>query len=162
MNRRQKWGIAAAALVAFTAAGVVAAPGASGTSGKKGEEKKKTEPVGRTNAPGQSAPRQPNQRVFVDPATGKLFEPTDEQIHALEEAVAAMLSQETEGLEPVEQPDGTIMLDLQDRFNEIAIATISPSGEVSVGCVDHPRQVKKALQRKPAPTAKPAPPAEEK
>jgi len=155
MNNRQKWGIAAATLVLFTAGGVGAA---QGTAAKKNEDKRKGQ-AAQTGTPGAGQSR---QRTFVDPATGRTVEPTPEQIQALEQAVAEMLSQSTEGLEPVEQPDGTIMLDLDGRFQEIAIATVAPGGEVSVGCVDHPRQVKQVLQRKLRPSAKPAPAAEVK
>jgi hypothetical protein len=144
MIRRQRWGIATA-LLAFSAAGVVAQTAtAPAVEGKRKVQKAQA-----------AAPGAAGQRVFVDPATGKITEPTPEQIQALEQAVAGMLSQSSEGLQVVELPDGTLTIDLEGRFQEVAIATVAPDGTVRTGCVNHPGQVKWVLKKKPAPAAPP-------
>ena len=96
----------------------------------------------------------------MDPSAATIGEPTPEQIRAIEIAMAEMLSRSSEGLQVVELPDGTLTMDLQGRFQEVVVATISPDGTVRIGCVNQPGQVKAALAPKPGRTAKtPAPAA---
>jgi hypothetical protein len=143
MSRRKRWGIAAT-LLAFSAAGLAVAQTATAPAGEGKRHTRKTQ---------AAAPASVGQRVFVDPATGRLAEPTPEQIQALEKAVAEMLSQSSEDLVVIELPDGTLTIDLEGRFQEVAIATKGPDGSIQTGCVNHPGQVKWVLKRKPAPAA---------
>lgn len=152
MTRNQRWGTAIV-LLAFCAVG--AAVGQTATT--KGSDTKS-----RARKTQAAAPAQSGQRVFVDPDTGKITEPTPEQIQALEQAVAGMLSQSSEGLQVIELPDGSVTIDLEGRFQEVVVAAVAPDGSVRMGCVDHPAQVKGVLgakpvrnEKKPAPAAAP-------
>ncbi len=141
-----------AALVALAIAGMAMAQTATAP---QGEPKRKAQQTQTTTGEGA-------QQVAVDPAAGTLGAPTAEQIQALERAVAAMLSQSSEGLEVVELPDGTLTVDLEGRFQEVAVAAVAPDGTVRTGCVSRPGEVRAALvpvvrvvAKKPAPAVAP-------
>ena len=152
MTRRTSLKIAAA-LLAFSTAGGAMAQTATAPQSEPKRKVQQTEAA----APGGAA-----QQVAVDPGSGAPGAPTAEQIQALERAVAAMLSQSSEGLEVVELPDGTLTIDLEGRFQEVIVATVAPDGIVRMGCVNRPGQVRAALApkaregaAKAAPAAKP-------
>ncbi len=148
MTRFQRWGTAAA-LLAFGAAGLaVAQTSAKGGGGKGKDQQEQKAQQGQKK--GHVA--RVGQQAFADPKTGKLIsEPTQDQIQALEIAVAEMLTQDGEDLPVVQLPDGSLTVDLEGRFQEIAIATVAPDGKLMMGCVNHPDQVKQVLKPKPAP-----------
>ncbi len=140
----------AAALMALAIAGTVMAQTATAP---QSEPKRKVQHT-QTTATGEGA-----QQVAVDPATGALGAPTAEQIQALERAVAAMLSQSSEGLEVVELPDGTLTVDLLGRFQEVAVAAVAPDGTLRTGCVSRPGEVRAVLAPEARAVAKKAAPA---
>ena len=148
MTRFQRWGTAAA-LLAFGAAGLsVAQTSAKGGGKGKGQEQQEQKAQKKATA------RLVGLQAFADPKTGKLIsEPSPEQIQALEIAVSEMLSQEGDDLPVVQLPDGSLTVDLEGRFMEIAIATVAPDSKLMVGCVNHPNQVKQVLKSRPAPQA---------
>ncbi len=144
MTRPTTWKLAVA-LVAFSTIGVAVAQTATSPQSEPKRKVQQTE----ASSPGGAA-----QQVAADPASGEPGAPTAEQIGAIERAVAAMLSQSSEGLEVVELPDGTLTMDLEGRFQEVIVATIAPDGTVRVGCVNRPGQVQAALAPKARGSAK--------
>jgi len=135
VRRHTSWGIAAA-LLAFSAAGVAVAQTATAT------ESQPTLKVQKTQA---AVPAGAGQQAALDPAAGTAGEPTPEQIQSIETAMAEMLSRSSEGLQVVEWPDGTLTMDLQGRFQEMIVATVAPDGTVRIGCVNQPGQVRAVL-----------------
>ena len=75
------------------------------------------------------------QTVAFDRKTGKLRQPTPEEAKALAAGVKAMLNRSTEGLKVVHHPNGTQSVDLQGRFQSLAVARANPDGTVSEKCV---------------------------
>lgn len=84
------------------------------------------------------------QQVFVDPVTGELRAPTAVESLLLASTLDESLSQSSEGLVVVELEDGTLMVDLQDRFQEVALASIV-DGRLTFACHDEARAIRALL-----------------
>lgn len=83
------------------------------------------------------------QKVAVDPATGKIRRPTQEEIQDL---VSGMqLNDSVEGLTPKIVGNSTIAIDLQGRFENVMIVKINPDGSLSKACVVSPQSAKEFL-----------------
>lgn len=82
-------------------------------------------------------------RIFRDPETGGISPP-----NAAESAVLEMdsNSEDMAGLTQVTLPDGSIMVDLQGRFQESMVMQIAPNGQRTVSCG---RDAKKTLSQTP-------------
>jgi hypothetical protein len=84
----------------------------------------------------QAAPVQPGLIAFVDLATGKLVEPSPEDLAAFARSAELQrsLNQSSEGLTEVKLPDGGgYLVDLEGRFQSMLVATIGPDGKLRMG-----------------------------
>jgi hypothetical protein len=79
------------------------------------------------------------QRVQIDPQTGQVKPLTPEEARKLAEALKVLANQSSEGLKQVQHPDGSVSIDLQGRFQNVAIAKRNDDGSVSQSCVDNPQ-----------------------
>jgi hypothetical protein len=75
-------------------------------------------------------------QVTIDPATGRVQQPTPEQAEAMAVALRRMLSRETEGHDATPMPDGGVMVSLDETFQEVAMATVDLRGRVRLHCVN--------------------------
>jgi hypothetical protein len=75
------------------------------------------------------------KEVVVDQTTGQRRKPTDEEIEALVAQVSALTNRSSDGLTATHRPDGSQMVDLEDRFNNVALARANEDGSTSVRCV---------------------------
>jgi hypothetical protein len=75
------------------------------------------------------------QKVAIDAKTGKLRQPTAEESRKLGEAMRRMINHSTEGLTVKEHANGMKSVDLQGRFQSVAVAKKSADGAVSERCV---------------------------
>jgi len=74
--------------------------------------------------------------AYIDPATGGLTStPTEEQRAALRAALAALVNESDAGLYEVVLPDGTVVMDLQGRFQEAVVVQVAPDGTRNLACV---------------------------
>lgn len=78
--------------------------------------------------------------VTIDPATGRVQQPTAEQIQQMAGALQHLLTRETEGLPVTQLPDGGVMVSLDDTFQEIAMATVDRKRRVQLHCVNDAAQ----------------------
>lgn len=95
------------------------------------------------------APNKPNKNyvtvkvagrdVQVDSQTGQIQELTPEEAQKLAAGLKPMLNKSSEGLVEVQHPDGSVSMDLEGRFQNVAVARINKDGTVSQSCVDNPR-----------------------
>jgi hypothetical protein len=77
--------------------------------------------------------------AYIDPVTGgHTSNPTDEQRAAMAAALANTLSRSQEGLVEVVLPDGSVMVDLQGRFQNAVVVRRGPDGTLTYGCVTSP------------------------
>ena len=95
------------------------------------------------------------QQVAVEPGTGKIRQPTNEEIKQLTDALK--LNDSVEGLVPVVTDSGALMVDLQDRMQNVAVAKINPDGTVSQACVTNSKEASEFLNKKTSKKPKAAP-----
>ena len=87
------------------------------------------EPATAAVVPGESAA----MMVFVDPETGeRVSRPMTEAQRQMARSV--QVDRSSEGLEVVRRPDGSIVVDLQGRFQHTAVARRGPDGSVQLDC----------------------------
>ena len=79
------------------------------------------------------------QDVQIDSQTGDIQRLTPQEAEKLAAGLKPMLNQSTEGLVEVQQPDGSVSVDLQGRFQNVTVARVNTDGSVSQSCVDNPR-----------------------
>lgn len=63
---------------------------------------------------------------------------TQEEAQKLAAALKAMANQNTDGLRSVQHSDGSVSMDLEGRFQNVAIAKRNEDGTVAQSCVDNP------------------------
>ena len=125
------------ALAALALLGLCAAAGAAGPE---------VCPAIDVPAPLRTAPR---VRAFVDPATGKLREPTADELRALAEArLKARAAQPPPVFEVITYPDGMKVVDLGEAFLfDVRIETL-PDGSTKTTCVPHATPPAPAAQKR--------------
>ncbi len=62
---------------------------------------------------------------------------TQEEAKRLGEGIKNLLSQDTEGLTQVRHADGSVSMDLEGRFQSVAVAKRNEDGKVVQSCVDN-------------------------
>ncbi len=88
------------------------------------------------------------QQVAVDANSGKLRQPTPEEVQKLTESLT--MNDSVEGLTPRTMSNGGMAVDLQGRFQSVAIAKKNPDGSISQSCVESKKQAEDFLNSKPA------------
>jgi hypothetical protein len=96
----------------------------------------------------ETAASSSGQQAAVDSKSGKLRQPTPEEVQQLTQPLTQ--NDSVEGLTPVTLPDGGTMVDLQGRFQSVAIAKKNPDGSIAQACVETSKQAKEFLDSKPA------------
>ena len=80
-----------------------------------------------------------NQDIQIDAQTGQVKPLTPQEAQRLAEGLAAMVDNSTDGLVQARHADGSVSMDLQGRFQNVAVAKVNTDGAVVQGCVDNPR-----------------------
>jgi hypothetical protein len=78
------------------------------------------------------------QDVQVDPQTGQVKPLTPEEAKHLADGLKPMFNRSTEGLKQVRHADGSLSMDLQGRFQNVAVARKNADGTIEQSCVDNP------------------------
>lgn len=99
-----------------------------------------------TPEPTASQPVMSGMVVSRDPQTGKLRMPTQAERHALGLDIQQALRRDTAGLREVTLPDGTVMLDLQGRFQSMSVVTLSEDGQLHMHCSDDADHLHHAME----------------
>ncbi|HWN09324.1 MAG TPA: hypothetical protein VNO50_08705 [Pyrinomonadaceae bacterium] len=63
---------------------------------------------------------------------------TQAEAQQIAEGLKALVNQSTEGLKQVHHADGTVSMDLDGRFQSVALAKKTENGNVAQSCVDNP------------------------
>jgi hypothetical protein len=63
---------------------------------------------------------------------------TQEEAQRLAVALKELANQSTDGLQAVQHADGTVSMDLQGHFQNVALAKRNEDGTVSQSCIDNP------------------------
>jgi len=78
------------------------------------------------------------QDVQVDPQTGQIKPLSPEEAKHLADGLKPMFNRSMEGLKQVRHADGSLSMDLQGRFQNVAVARRNADGTVEQSCVDNP------------------------
>lgn len=87
------------------------------------------------------------QQAAADKQTGKLRQPSAEETKELLDGLTPLVNQSAEGLNVVKHDDGSLSVDLQDRFQNVAVAKIGADGKVEEKCVTSVAEAKDFLSR---------------
>jgi hypothetical protein len=64
---------------------------------------------------------------------------TADEAQQLGAGLKDLVNQSTDGLVEVHHPDGTVSMDLDDRFQNVTVARVNKDGSISQSCVDNPK-----------------------
>jgi hypothetical protein len=123
-------------LVAVFALGATAA-----VSLRTGAVKKSSAQLSRneTDTNSRAGFRSAASNIPVNPQSGQIRPLTQEEAQKLAEGIRNLVNQSTDGLQSVRHADGTVELDLEGRFQNIAVARRNVDGTLSESCVDNPK-----------------------
>ena len=76
------------------------------------------------------------QRVQTN-QSGQIRPLTQQEAQKMADGIKEMINQSSEGLNSVHHPDGSVSVDLQDRFQNVTVARKNDDGTVSQSCVDN-------------------------
>lgn len=87
--------------------------------------------------------------VPVDGQTGQIRPLTAQEAQQLAAGIKAMVNQSTEDLASVHHADGSVSVDLQDRFQNVTLARKNEDGTISQTCVDNSQSAAAFFQLDP-------------
>jgi len=102
----------------------------------------------RAKAPAPAA--QSGMMVAIDPATGKIRQPTAAESKALVAGIQEMTKASAVKPELKQFADGTMSVDLSSSFLNISMAQVQPDGSVREVCVDSATDANAVLTAAPA------------
>jgi hypothetical protein len=117
-------------------------------AGKVGETSvSSSAPAVPSDRPDQAPVAAQGMRVYRDPQTGRLGSPPPGvQPPGLSIAEQRMLSRSDQGLQLRTLPRGGVAVDLQGRYQNMAVATVGVDGKAAVNCALTPEQAAATLQ----------------
>lgn len=77
----------------------------------------------------------PGLNAAADKTTGKLRALNADEARTLIQAMGRYLDQSSEGLTLVYHPNGMVVIDLDDRFQNVSLARVRTDGSVDTQCV---------------------------
>jgi hypothetical protein len=92
-------------------------------------------------------------RVYLDPATGQVKQPTAAEVRAFDQAVASLPRPALKSIQAQQFSDGSVRIALDDSFMNYALIRVNPDGSVSKACVDNAADASAFLNGSPAPAA---------
>jgi cytoskeletal protein RodZ len=79
------------------------------------------------------------QEVQVNSQTGQMKELTPDQARKLAAGLHQMVNKSTDGLVQAQHADGSVSMELEGRFQNVAVARVNKDGDVTQSCVDSPQ-----------------------
>jgi hypothetical protein len=76
--------------------------------------------------------------VPLDPQTGQVRPLTQEEAERLAAGIKQLANQSTDGLQSVRHADGSVSMDLQGHFQNVAVAKLDEDGKLTQSCIDNP------------------------
>lgn len=131
--KRLAW---SAIIVAVFALGATAAVSLRTSQAKDSARQQNNSPASGNNRSNMSL-RVGVQQIPVDGQTGQVRPLTQEEAQKLAEGIKQLVNQSTDGLKSVRHADGSVSLDLEGRFQSVAVARRDEVGKVTLSCVDN-------------------------
>ena len=127
-------------VVIFIILAVFALGATAAVSLRRGEAKHSPSQTKSTRAESTraSANFRPGAPIPLDPQTGQVRPLTQEEAQRLAAGIKSLVNQSTEGLKSVQHADGSVSIDLQGRFQNVAVAKLDEEGNLIQSCVDNP------------------------
>ncbi len=123
-------------LIAFFALGTAAAVSLRTSQAKDSAPRQNNSPAS-GNSRSNLSLRVNAQEMSVNAQTGQIRPLTQEEAQRLAEGIKELVNQSTDGLKPVQHADGSVSLDLEGRFQSMAVARRNEDGTVTESCVDN-------------------------
>ncbi len=79
------------------------------------------------------------QDFHLQDPTAQQQQLTDEEARKLADGLKRLVNQSTEGLVEVQHADGSVSVNLDDRFQNVTVARVNKDGSVAQSCVDNPK-----------------------
>jgi hypothetical protein len=76
--------------------------------------------------------------VPLDVQTSQIRPLTQEEAQRLAAGIKQLANQSTDGLQSVRHADGSVSMDLQGRFQNVAVAKLDEDGKLTQSCIDNP------------------------
>jgi hypothetical protein len=112
------------------------------------DEKRKI-PVASHSEKNYLTARVAGQDVQVDGQTGQIKPLTPGEASRLADGIKQLVSKSSDGLTAVQHRDGSVSVDLQGRFQNVALARRNDDGSVSQSCVSNGQSAASFLQIDP-------------
>ena len=122
-------------VVAAVAIMILAIGAISVLSRQRSEADKKTQKVAAT----QVNPKLASQDVHLDGQPEQAQQLTADEAKKLAAGLKDLVNQLTDGLVEVQHADGSVSVNLEDRFQNVTVARVNKDGSVSQSCVDNPK-----------------------
>jgi hypothetical protein len=120
-------------VVALLALVATAAVSLRSSQAKDSAARENSQTSGNTNAHSLRA----NAQTSFVPQAGQVKPLTQEEAQKLAERIKELVNQSTDGLKTVQHADGSVSMDLEGRFQSIAVARTDEDGKVVQSCVDN-------------------------
>ena len=134
---------AVAAIVVATAITVISRQNSAAGSAAKTAPAQASTAAATTAARAYVTRRIGGQDIQIDTQTGQVKPLTPQEAQKLAEGLAPMLDRSTDGLVQVRHADGSVSMDLQGRFQDVAGARVNSDGIVEQSCVNNPQAAAK-------------------
>lgn len=89
------------------------------------------------------------QELPLNPQTGQIRPLTQEEAQRLAAGIKELVNQSSDGLQSVQHADGSVSVDLQGRFQSVAVAKRDENGTLTQSCVDNPQSAAAFFQIDP-------------
>lgn len=80
-----------------------------------------------------------SQDVRLNEQMGQPQQLTADEAQKLAGGLKGLVNQSTEGLVEVRHADGSVSVNLEDRFQSVTVARVNKDGSIAQSCVDNPR-----------------------
>jgi len=122
-------------VVGVVAVVILAIGAISVLSRQRSESDKKSQKVAATTMNTGLAP----QDLHQDGPTTQAQPLTEEEAQKLAGGLKGMVNQSTDGLVETQHADGSVSVNLEDRFQSVTVARVNKDGSISQSCVDNPK-----------------------
>jgi Sec-independent protein translocase protein TatA len=79
------------------------------------------------------------QDLHQDAPTPQAQQLTDAEAQKLADGLKGLVNQSTDGLVETQHADGSVSVNLEDRFQSVTVARVNKDGSISQSCVDNPK-----------------------
>ena len=84
-------------------------------------------------------PKLAQQDIHLDGQTDQAQQLTDAEAEKLASGLKELVNQSTDGLTETQHADGSVSVNLEDRFQSVTVARVNKDGSISQSCVDNPK-----------------------